>query len=240
MLIFAPSIDLFQKLFCDKIGYFEYALALWEGNVSKVLHFSEPSNIQDVTKRKKIIFQYISYQLSHENKDIVKKIFHYFQDQAFHVGYDARSHRKKFYVSLYQQNPNTTKESIEFLKTLFPYLSWYQLTQWHQRFDCFGFDIFNDSIIPKIYEIIDISYSPLFQSLSFLNEEIGYAGIMRTFTENERQKHFIRFAKPQDISILKSIGWTEEDVLLEKNPQWNIKYICQEKNSWLELYFTYK
>ncbi|NRH20986.1 hypothetical protein HOO68_03000 [Candidatus Gracilibacteria bacterium] len=238
MSIFHSSIIAFQKLFRDETGYFEYAHMLGETSISKVLHFSEPSDIRIFARRKDIIFRYVSHNLSQEKHDIIEKIFHQFSDQPFHVGYDAQSHRKKFYVSLYQQNSNEAKVSIEFLKTLFPHLSGYQLTQGYQRFDCFGFDILEGNIVPKIYEIIDTSYCPMLGDIHLSKEDVGYTGVMRTFSENERQKYFIRFAKPGDISILKSSGWMGEiDGIVRINPHWNIKYLCQEKER-KEIYFT--
>lgn len=238
MPIFHPSIAMFQKLFHDETGYFEYAHVLWETNISKVLHFSEPSDIQAFTRRKDIIFRYVSHNLSQENQNTLEKIFHYFQDRPFHVGYDAQSHRKKFYIWLYGEDSDTVQKSIEFLKTIFPDVSGYQRIQGHQRFDCFGFDVVEGAIVPKIYEILDASYCPFLQEIRLSKEDIEYCGIMRTFSGNERQKYFIRFAKHRDISILTSSGWVWEiDSIVQENPHWNIKYLCQE-NERKEIYFT--
>lgn len=160
------------------------------------------------------------------------------KDLVFHFWEDFETHRFKFYISLYGISFKSSIKILSEIKKIL-WIHEYFLEKNFTVFDCIGFDIQNDSIDLKVYELV--SFQEEYQK--FLPPYIEKNNIKEVWflKTDKRKKIFFRLQKPLDISVLQEISssYTLPWVFLPGIYSFvgMIRYICYEQDT-VEIYFV--
>jgi hypothetical protein len=161
------------------------------------------------------------------------QILSLFEDSwcAFHYGIDTKTNRSKFYVSLYNADFAFCLSKIVEIKKILWLEAKYFLEKNFSKFDCLWFDIKNDTIELKIYELVKkedlFPFFPEYLDKTIIKE----CGYLKTFSG--RKKMFFRFSTPQKIEYFDHEFDTTK--LPEKSEKL-VKYYCVDWET-KEIYF---
>lgn len=143
------------------------------------------------------------------------------QNLVFHFWEDIETRRVKFYISLYNLPLKTSLQIISELKKILN-IYHYILEKNFIAFDCVGFDIQNNTITLKVYELVSFQG----EYLKFLPSYVDKNNVKEVWFLKSwrRRKIFFRLKKAQDISkIYPDISW-------------KMTYYCREEEK-EEIYF---
>lgn len=216
---------------------------LWESNLeftllpqeqrvsSKVLYRSHwnPQNF------KKKIYTYLQECVTDLNiRFKIDKIFtiNEVKELTFHFWEDSLKNKQKFYISLYGVDFKKSLIIISKIKKILG-IKEYTLEKNFSAFDCLWFDINQEGIHLKVYELYATHKDYLWFLPSFIPLwEVKEIGVLKT---QKRRKIFFRFKKPLELDY--SFFSKEEFMKTEKyNIHWKMTYYCVEK--WKEeIYF---
>lgn len=154
------------------------------------------------------------------------------QDLPFHYGEDAATRRKKFYISLYNIDFKRCLIILSKIKKII-WLKEYILEADFWAFDCIGFDIHDNEIRLKVYEL----YTQREKYYSSLPEYISPANVKEVWIlkSGGRRKLFFRLKKPCEIPFdffSQKIKKFSQDYQI----RWKMTYYCKEDDS-EEIYF---
>ncbi len=212
-----------------------YVLGIW--CTTKILY---RSFWDKVLYKNKIYEQLMSYNFHESITKNIQKIFSISELDVttFHFWEDIETWRVKFYISLYDLS---FKQSLKILTQVKKILNIqkYYLNQDFLKFDCIWFDIYNESITLKVYELVHLN-KVYFKNLPDKIEKwnIKEVGVLKSW---ERNKIFFRFNTPINIStlypeILRSIEIEQHSYKSEYVFQNKITYYCCEWDK-QEIYF---
>jgi len=194
----------------------------------------------DTREFRKNIFSYLSESIF--DPEILETIDAIFcipetQNLVFHFWEDSKTHRLKFYISLYELPFIVSLEILSEIKKIL-WIHQYFLEKNFKAFDCIGFDIQKNSIVLKVYELV--SFQKEYEK--FLPEYIDSKNIKEVWflKSNERRKIFFRLQNHLDIRVLGAISdslhpfyiflWDMYQI------QEKITYFCYEQGN-KEIYF---
>jgi len=148
---------------------------------------------------------------------------------TLHYGEDQETGRTKFYISLYWL---WFKKSLLILSRIRKILELdkYFLEKDFTQFDCLGFDLLEDSITLKVYELLSIST----KYISLLPEYISADNIKEIWVlkTDSRKKIFFRLKTainfPEYLSLNNQLNDLETRLQSIYNIKWKITYYCVE------------
>lgn len=200
----------------------------------------------DIEKRN-IIKNYILNYLS--NIDFIKeydikkidkifRLFDWIEKSYFHFWIDNKSGRYKIYTTLYNLEINKSLELIKKIQEILWISSIYNLEPDIIWFDCLWFDLSDNLIDMKVYELVELKNN--FDGLpSYISkDDIREIGYLKAFSW--RKKKFFRFWKLYDIELFKDdFDLSLVDSTTKNNFTWlkkKVKYYCYEWDK-KEIYF---
>jgi len=220
----------FIKYFWKYEWNFEFILSN-KNELNKILFLFEKNSPN-------IIINYINNNIKLEKN--ILDIFNLYWLKINHIWYDEKNNRYKFYIWLYNDNFRDSLKIIKNCKDILWIKEKYFLEKDFYKFDCIWFDISENWIDMKIYELIkkENHYDWLPNFIDKENiKEIWY---LKNF--KLRKKKFFRFEKKLDIWLFKK-DFNIESIDIFKNNikdiiflEKKVKYYCIEWKK-KEIYF---
>lgn len=186
-------------------------------------------------KFKNTLYNYLQEEYSSSSiKSQIADIFSLeeVQNVTFHYGEDTGTQRKKFYISLHNMDFKLSLIILSKLKKII-WLKEYILEADFWKFDCIGFDIRDNEIHLKVYEIYahrEKYYSSLPEYIS--PSQVKEVWILKSW---KRRKLFFRLKKPCEIPF-DFFPHKIKKFSRDYEIRWKMTYYCREGDS-EEIYF---
>ena len=174
----------FIKYFSKFKWNFEFILNN-KNELNKVLFYFENNNskliFDYINNNSKLIFDYINNNIELNNK--IKQIFNLYWKYINHIWYDKKNNRYKFYIWLYDKNLKDSLRIISNCKNVLWINKKYFLEKDFYKFDSIWFDISNNWIDMKIYELVkkENNYAGLPNFIDINKMNIFTGNLLRKF-----------------------------------------------------------
>jgi len=221
----------FIKYFSKYNWNFEFVLNN-KNELNKILFLFEKNNSN-------LIINYINKNIK-LGKNILN-IFNLYWNKINHIWYSLENNKYKFYIWLYKDSFLNSLKIIKKCKDILRVEEEYFLEKDFYKFDCIWFDISENWIDMKIYELIN-KENNFYLLPKFIDEknikEIWY---LKNF--NWRKKKFFRFNKKEnvnkfsDLLNITDLDKIKDDIGRNIKLENKVKYYCIEKDK-KEIYFT--
>ena len=209
----------------------EFTLSSGDLQIYKILYtfFEDP-----LTWRSTLLEYIIHLDSIHlKVQEKILKIFHIFQDTSlpFHLWFDEKTQRVKFYVSLYWVPFQMALSKIEQVEKIIYWKNIYKMSPEFSKFDCIWIDITPSTLELKIYEIINTKD---FQGLPIFIKKEDVREAWYLVSISGRKKFFFRFLNPQPLELFRqdfqvsAFQSLQELLKTQYTLKFQVKYYCIE------------